>query len=130
MLDTLQSSALVRALSGLFDDVSLLLRQEIQLAKTEIASAAAGHAKAAAFFAVSGVFGLITLLLLCQTIVFALIAAGLAAHWACLIVTGALALIALAAFLAGRSAMARSSLPHRTVNQISRDIAVVKETLS
>lgn len=130
MLDTLQSSAIGKALSGLFDDISLLLRQEVQLAKAEIAVAAAAQAKTAAYFVASAVLGFVTLLLLCQSAVLLLIHGGLEAHWACLSVTAAVALFAIAAFFIGRSSLARHSAPHRTLVQVRRDIAAVKEGLS
>jgi hypothetical protein len=70
------------------------------------------------------------LLLVLETIVFALVAAGLPPWAACLCVAVAAAILALCAFGYGRSEMRSELAPTRSMAQINEDVRTVKEQLS
>jgi uncharacterized protein YacL len=127
--DALRNTAVARAFSDVLADLSDLTSKELRLAKAEIADKITTKLQASVWLAVAGVLGLIVLLLLVEAAVFALASFGLAMHWACLAVAGALVVVAAGAFLYGRSA-AEELIPSRTINQITRDISTAKEQLS
>lgn len=130
MRDAIQSSNFGRALSGVFEDIGLLFQQELKLAKTEVSLIVAEQVRAVLYFMVAGLFGLITLLLLCQAAVFALVNAGFSAPVSCLIVAAVAIVIALIAFMVARSSVTRQAVPTRAIHQVKQDIATAKESLS
>ena len=81
------------------DDVKLLVQDQIELAKAELMPAAKKGGTGVGLFGAAGYFGLSASILLYFAAAFGLVAAGLAAWLAFLIVAGALLLIA--AILAG-----------------------------
>jgi hypothetical protein len=129
MAGDIRDTPVVQATRDLLTDVSDLFRKELRLAQAEMRQAAVKAAQAGAWMAVAGIAALIVVLLLVQAAIFAIASLGLALHWATLIVAAILAAVAAAAFFYGRS-LARDGLaPKRTVNQINRDIATVREQL-
>lgn len=76
--------SLKQVLSDLRTDASLLVRQEIALAKTELKEKAGRLAKQAALFAGAGVLAYAGLLILFAAIVLGLVAIGVAAWLAAL----------------------------------------------
>jgi len=75
-----------QAVNDLKTDAGLLIRQEIALAKAEVKEKVAAVAKQAAFFAGAGVLGYTGLLVLLAALVLGLIAIGVVAWLAALIV--------------------------------------------
>jgi Putative Actinobacterial Holin-X, holin superfamily III len=128
--DALRNTAVARAFSDVLTDLSDLTSKELRLAKAEIADKITSKLQASVWLALAGLLGLVALLLLVEAAVLALASFGLAIHWACLAVAGALALVAAGAFVYGRSAAAEELTPSRTINQITRDISTAKEQLS
>jgi len=128
--DALRNTPVTRAFSDVLTDLSDLISKELRLAKAEIADKIASKLQASLWMAVAGVLGLVVLLLLVEAAVFAVASFGFALHWACLLVAGAVALIAVGAFLYGRSAAAEDIMPSRTMNQINQDIRTAKEQLT
>lgn len=130
MRDALRSSSFGRALSEVVDDIGLLFQQEVRLAKTEVSRIVAEQVRALIYFMVAGLLGIVTLLLLCQAAVFALMERGFSGTWSCLIVAGLILLLALIAVVVARASLSRPPLPTRALNQVKQDIATAKETLS
>jgi len=128
--DVLHNTAVMRAFSDMLTDLSDLISKELRLAKVEIADKIATKLQASVWMAIAGLLGIVVLLLLVEAAVFAVASLGFALHWACLLVAGTLALIAVGAFLYGRSAAAEAITPSRTMNQITQDIRIAKEQLS
>lgn len=81
-----------QAVHDLKTDASLLVRQEIALAKAEVKEKIGAVAKQAAFFAGAGVLGYTGLLVLLAALVLGLIAIGLAA-WLAALSVGILILV-------------------------------------
>jgi hypothetical protein len=129
MAGDIRDTPVVQATRDLLTDVSDLFRKELRLAQAEVRQAAAKGAQAGAWMAVAGIVALIVVLLLVQAAIFALASLGLALHWASLIVAAVLAAVAAAAFFYGRSLARDGLVPKRTVHQINRDIATVREQL-
>ena len=127
MREALKETSFARLLSQIVEDAGTLFRQEMQLAKAEIASTVDDKLRALLYAAVAGVFGLVALLMLSLTVVVVLMNNGIAAHWACLIVAAAACLIALIAFVNVRAVMARSSFGSRSVKQMKHNVAAAKE---
>lgn len=128
--DPLRDSALLKALPELVGDFADLFQKELRLAKAEIEANVAQKLQAGVWMAVAAGCGMLVLLLVLQAIVFGLIAAGLAPHWACLVVAVVLAVIAALAFAKGRADATRSLAPRRAINQIKEDIRTTKEQLA
>jgi hypothetical protein len=128
--DAIKTSSFGRVLSEVFEDIGLLFQQEMKLAKKEVSLILADQVRAIIYLMVAGLLGLVTLLLLCQAAVFALINAGFAASVSCLIVAAAAMILALNAFMIARSKLSRGPLPTRAMNQVKQDITTAKESLS
>jgi Putative Actinobacterial Holin-X, holin superfamily III len=78
-------------------DVSQLIRYEVDLAKTELQADAKRVGLAAGLVGVAGFVGCVVLILLCFAFAFGLVALGIAAWAAFLIVAGTCVLLAVAA---------------------------------
>jgi hypothetical protein len=121
--------SLVGALKEVFADLKALVQSELRLAKAEMSLAIGGTIKAGAFMAASGLVAFVALIFLLQAAVFGLAALGLGLGWASLVMGVVLALIAAGVFFYGRS-LARPLTPERTIRQIDRDLAAVREQLT
>ena len=104
-----------------------LLQTELRLVRAEIGENVAAAGRAAAYLAAALLLALGGFLVLLQACVSALAAAGLATHWAGLLV--AAAALAIAALLA-RSALAALKpsrlMPVRSLAQIDKDLALLR----
>ena len=129
-LEHTKQATLPRILSTVVGDLADLVQKELRLARTEIVDKLGTKLQASIWMAAAGVLGFVTLLLLVQAGVFAIASFGVALHWSCLIVAAAIALLAVVAFLKGRSGAQEALTPTRTINQIKRDISTAKEQLS
>ena len=113
-------------IKGITDDVKLLVRDEVELAKSELVPSAkkagmgAGLFGAAGFFAISGVG------ILYFAVAYGLVALGLSVWLAFLIVGVALLLIAAIAGGIGYLTVRKLRGPERTVAQANQTIAEVK----
>jgi uncharacterized membrane protein YgcG len=124
--DRLRNSGLVQAVTDLFADLADLLQKELQLAKTEITEKIVSRLRASVWMVVAGVLASVAVLLLIEAAVFGIASFGIALHWSCVIVAGAL-LIGAAAFFQGRAAAEGELVPTRTAKQLSQDIKTAKE---
>jgi hypothetical protein len=104
---------------------------EFQLAKSELGEKAA-LVKAGLVFIVAGAILLAAaLLLVLQFIVVALVEAGVSPMFATLIVAAATIIVGIVLISAGRKQLDATTLtPTRTLNDLQRDSAIVKEKLS
>lgn len=116
---------LVKALS---EQASRLARQEVELAKAEMAVKGRRLGVGAGAFGAAGLLGLGALAALTATLILAL-AEAVDAWLAALIVTVAYGAVAGALALAGRNKVQEATppLPERAVESSRRDVAVVKE---
>jgi Putative Actinobacterial Holin-X, holin superfamily III len=108
------------------NDLSGLVRAEIALAKAELRVDAKNAAVGGGLFGAAGYLGLLATVTLVITIAYALVAAGLRAWAAFLIVTVGLLLIAGVLVLVGRSRIKKVSPPERTIRSTKEAIAAVK----
>ena len=125
----LRDSALPRIVTAVISDVAQLFQAEVQLAKAEIASNVNAKLQSIAAFAIAGVFGFVTLILIAQTFVFLLMAWGVESYWASLIVAVGFGVLAAASIAFAMSKARQELTPQRTVHQVEKDIRVVKEQL-
>jgi hypothetical protein len=113
-------------IKGITDDVKLLVRDEVELAKSELVPSAkkagmgAGLFGAAGFFAISGVG------ILYFAVVYGLVALGLSEWLAFLLVGIALLIIAAIAGAIGYVTVRKVKGPERTVAQANQTVADVK----
>ena len=117
--------------STLSEKMSQLVRDEIALAKLELAEKAKHAGIGAALFAVAGLLGLFALGVLITTAILGIIEAGLAPWLAALIVAVALLVIAAILAAAGKKALDKGTppVPERAQASIKADVAAVKEGL-
>ena len=80
---------------------------------------------------IGAIFLIVALGMVLQALVGVLIAAGLSAPVAILLVAGGAAVVGLVLFLMGQNRLKPAELtPERTLNSLSRDSRMVKETLT
>jgi sensor histidine kinase regulating citrate/malate metabolism len=108
-------------------DMSTLVRAEIALAKTEISGAAKHAGQGAGMFAGAAFFGLFGLGFLLTALAWGLVALGLAAWLAFLIVAVVLFIGAAILALVGKKAMAHADpTPKRAIAEAQSTIATIK----
>ena len=108
--------------------VSNLVREEVNLARTEISENVSRAGLAIGMIAAGLVLALTALNVLSAALVAAIANMGIDAGWAALIVGVALGVIALALAIKGRNDLKLSSLaPTRTARSVRRDAEAVKE---
>ena len=130
MNEKLKDSALVGALSDVIGDLADLVQKEIRLAKTELTAKISQKVLGGIWLAVAGGIGLLAVMVLVEAAVFAIASYGIAIHWSCVIVAGALAILGGAAFVKGRADAQVELTPTHSLHQLQRDVAAAKEQLS
>jgi hypothetical protein len=125
--EDLQDRSLSDLTRQLSEDVTTLVRKEVELAKTEVTQKVAVLATGAGLFAGAALFVVIGVATLTATAILAL-ALVMPAWLAALIVTVLVVLIAAVLALVGRHVLQRSQapLPVETVESVKEDIAWVK----
>lgn len=109
-------------------NVSGLVRSEVDLARAEISENVTKAGVAVGLIAGAAVIALVALNVLAAALVAALTEAGLDAGWSALIVGAALGVLAFVLINKGVNDLKLSSLaPTRTVKNVQRDAAAVKE---
>jgi hypothetical protein len=107
-------------------DISLLVRQELELAKAELSRTAVRAGLGAAFLSVAGVLGLFAFVAITICLGETLVELGLLRPWAYLIVAGVyLALAGLLALFA-KNRLSGLGPPQRTAQTVKDDIAWIK----
>ena len=129
-LDRLKEAALPHVVSNVVADLADLFQKEMRLARAELSAKLATKLQAGVWMSAAGIMGFVAALLIVQAAVFAIANHGIAVHWACLIVAGAVIVLAAVFFFKGRSEAKEELTPTRTINQVKRDIAIAKEHLS
>ena len=114
-------------IKNITDDVKLLVQDQIELAKVELIPAAKNGGTGAGLFGAAGYFGISATILLYFAAAFGLVAAGLAAWLAFLIVAAALLLIAAILAGIGYVFVRRVRGPERTIAQANQTVAEVTE---
>lgn len=120
--------SIIDLFGDLVDQMSTLFRQEIQLAKTEMAEKTNQAAGAAAQVAIGGVFLLAALIFLLHGVVAWLAHLGLEPRWGFLAVALLVGVVGYLLLNRGKNELKAASLtPRRTTEQLQRDAAVVRE---
>jgi len=115
-------------LSDAMQNVSGLVRNEVDLARAEVSENVSRAGVALGMIAASAIVALVALNVLVAAVVAALTEAGLDAGWAALIVGALLGVLAYVLLNKGTNDLKLSSLaPTRTVKNVKRDAAAVKE---
>jgi hypothetical protein len=126
----LHETALVRAVTDLFTDLSDLLQKELRLVQAEVTAKVADRLKAGVWMAGAGFLAVVAFLLILEGIVFAIASAGLGLYGACFVVAAGLAVIAAVMFYFGRASIGSENLvPTRSARQLSQAMATAKEQL-
>jgi VIT1/CCC1 family predicted Fe2+/Mn2+ transporter len=128
--DGWSSSELVRSFRAVLQDFSDLVQKEIRLAKAEVTDKVASKIQAGIWMAVALLLGVLAVILLVATAVLAIVALGVAPHWACLIVAALLGVAAAAFFFYGRALAKEELTPTRAMRQVALDIKTAKEQLT
>ncbi len=127
--EALGKTGLARSLADVLADISDLLAKQIQLAKFEIMANIGRGVRAGVWAAAAAILFLLAAILVIEALVFGIASAGIAMHWACLLVAVLLAVIGAGLLIYARSAAANALVPERTIRQMNRDISVAKEQL-
>lgn len=115
-------------LSDAMDNISSLVRNEVDLARAEINENISDAGAKLGMIAGGAIIALVALNVLAAALVAALTEAGLEAGWSALIVGVILAIIAFVLVAKGANDLKLSSLaPSRTVKNVKRDANAVKE---
>lgn len=113
-------------IKGITDDVKLLVRDEVELAKSELVPAAKKAGTGAGLFGGAAYFGISALSILYFAAAFGLVALGLD-EWLAFLIVG-VALLLIAAVLGGIGFMLVRKVrgPERTIAQANQTVAEVK----
>lgn len=107
-------------------DLSLLMRQEIELAKAEARQAAISAGLGAAFLGLAGGLALFGTIALTIGAAESLDSVGMTRGWAFLTVAGLLLVLAALLGLFGASRLKRIKPPQRTIQTVKDDVAWIK----
>jgi len=108
-----------------------LVQAEFRLARVEVSEKLAALRYGLVMMAIGAILLIVSLGMLLQAMVGALIAAGMSPPLAILLVAGVTAVIGLVLFLMGQKRLEPAALtPDRTLDSLSADSRMVKETLS
>jgi Putative Actinobacterial Holin-X, holin superfamily III len=118
-----QVSEIIRSIS---DDVKLLVRDEVQLAKAELVPSAKKAGIAGGMFGAAAYLALVASILLFITLALVLYALGLAPWLSFLIVAVALLLVAGALGLIGYTQMKKVKAPERSIAQAQDAVAEIQ----
>ena len=114
-----------------FSQTADLLQTEFRLAKAEFSEKMTALRAGLIMVLIGAIFLIAALGMILQALVSILIDAGVSPPAAILLVAGGAAIMGLVLFLMGQSRLDPAELsPDRTINSLSRDSRMVKETLS
>jgi len=111
-------------------DLSSLMRNEIELAKTEVRREMKNGITGGAMFGAAGFLGVLAVILLSIAAAYGLVAAGLHPGWAFLIVAGVYLLIAVVLALVGKRTVSKVGAPTRTIRTSKETAAFLKHPRS
>jgi VIT1/CCC1 family predicted Fe2+/Mn2+ transporter len=124
--EELSPAALV---SALFADLGDLVQKEVALAKAEVQRNVMRKVEGAVWVAAAGVVFLVALLALVAGLVLLIASFGLAMHWSAFVVALGLAGLGLVVFMAGKSKLNAGMAPERSMRQMRRDVATIREQM-
>ena len=131
MTDTTPSASTPKVAADLLREIVALVRNEISLARAELAQKAEGVLTGLSSLLAGAVLFVAALNVLLGAIVIGLTNLGMAAGWAALAVGGVTAAVAVALVFVGATKLDPDALkPKRTIRQAKADAKLVKETLS
>lgn len=108
-----------------------LVQTEFRLARAEVSEKLAAMRTGLAMMAIGAIFLIAALGMVLQALVSVLIAGGVSAPVAILLVAGGAGVIGLVMFLMGQKRLAPEELvPERTLTSLSRDSRMVKESVT
>lgn len=118
-------------LRDLGSDASLLVRQELALAKAEIQRNVQQSLQALIIMAAGGFIAFAALIVLLSAVIDGLVAAGFERWLADVIVGGVMAVIGLVLVRSGQAALNATGLaPNRTAANLRRDVDMLKEQVT
>jgi uncharacterized membrane protein YqjE len=118
-------------MADIMSNVSNLVRNEVDLARAEIGESLTKAGAALGSMALALILAITGLNVLAAALVAFVVWAGLEPAWASLMVGVALLVIAFAIFAAAKSALKQIGfVPTRTAQNVSRDVATIKESLN
>jgi Putative Actinobacterial Holin-X, holin superfamily III len=128
---SLRRPGVVTLATAAFSQTADLLQTEFRLAKAEFAEKMTALRAGLIMILVGAIFLIAALGMLLQALVALLINAGASPSVAILVVAGGAAVVGLVLFVMGQKRLDPDELsPDRTLNSLSRDSRMVKETLS
>lgn len=131
MVEHVRGAVLPRAIADVFGDLAELVQREVRLARAELSDKLSTKVRAVVWLAGAAFLVFFAILFGLAGLALGLSAAfGLALHWSCLIVAAGLLVLAVLIFLLAWSDAREDITPSRTLQQIQKDFAAVKEQLS
>ena len=127
--EQLKDSTLPRVVTAVIADIAQLFQAEVRLAKAELAFNISAKFQAILGVVVAAIFGLAAILFIGQAGLFALTTRGVEVHWASLIVAFGFCILAAISAAVAMSKGRQEMTPQRTVDQVNKDIRVVKEQI-
>lgn len=127
----LRRPGVVTLLTGALGQSADLVQAEFRLARAELSEKLAALRYGLVMMAIGAILLIVALGMLLQALVGGLIAAGMSPPLAILLVAGGTAVVGLVLFLMGQKRLEPEALtPDRTLDSLSADSRMVKETLS
>jgi len=131
MATTQESRSIGELLRDLANDSTALIRQELNLARTEAQEKLHQSITAVVLMVAGGFLGFAALIVLLDALVYGLTEAGLERWLAALIVGGVVAAIGFLLVRKGQNDLSATRLtPERTVASMRKDVNLVKEQVS
>jgi hypothetical protein len=128
---TLRRPGVVTLTTAAVSQTADLIQAEFGLARAELAEKMSAFRAGMIMILIGTIFLIAALGMVLQALVAALIAAGLSAPAAILLVAGGAAVVGVVLFVMGQNRLKPDELsPDRTLNSLSRDSRMVKETLT
>jgi len=131
MNQTLRRPGVVTLATTAMAQTADLVQTEFRLARAELSEKMGAFRSGLIMILVGAIFLIVALGMALQALVGVLIAAGLSPAAAILLVAGISAIVGVVLFVVGQNRLTPSELaPDRTLNSLSRDSRMVKETLT
>jgi Putative Actinobacterial Holin-X, holin superfamily III len=128
---TLRRPGVVTLTTAAVSQTADLIQAEFRLARAELAEKMTAFRAGMIMILLGAIFLIAALGMVLQALVAALIAAGLSAPAAILLVAGGAGVVGVVLFVMGQNRLKPDELtPDRTLNSLSRDSRMVKETLT
>jgi polyferredoxin len=128
--ERVRQPSLPEAFSEVLGDFADLSRKELRLARAELSSNLSAKLRGGIWLALAGLFGLLALALILGALVAWITTLGVSLHFAFLIISAGVAVLAVLAYFAGRTEAQAELAPSRTISQVKQDIEITKEQLT